>query len=96
MLRGVLTFRTDQRGCGPGSVPDEARSASTLGVRVGWEREVEGQVWSRFKGGKAGKLWYYRAVVTAFRTTAMTDGLRRLVDELDRVVTELERLAAGP
>jgi len=45
------------------------------------------KLWSRFNGGKDGTLWYYRALVTAFRTA----GPSALVDELDRAVTDLER-----
>jgi (p)ppGpp synthase/HD superfamily hydrolase len=48
-------------------------------------------LWSRFTGGRAGTLWYYRALVEAFRTT---DGTTSLVEELDRVVSDFERLAA--
>ena len=47
------------------------------------------EVWSRFRGGRDGTLWYYRALVEAFRAA----GGNRLVDELDRVVSELEALA---
>ena len=47
-------------------------------------------VWSRFKAGREGQLWYYRALVSAFRRA----GANSLVDELDRVVTELEQLIA--
>lgn len=36
-------------------------------------------------------LWYYRALVEAFRKTGSTP----LVEELDMVVSELERLAAS-
>lgn len=46
-------------------------------------------VWSRFKGGKDGTLWYYRSLVTAFRKA----GSNELIEELDRVVTEIEQLA---
>jgi (p)ppGpp synthase/HD superfamily hydrolase len=46
-------------------------------------------VWSRFKGGKEGTLWNFRALVNEFRAA----GSSPIVDELDRVVTELERLA---
>jgi (p)ppGpp synthase/HD superfamily hydrolase len=46
-------------------------------------------VWSRFKGGKEGTLWYYRALVDAFREAGGTP----ILDELTRVVTELEQLA---
>jgi (p)ppGpp synthase/HD superfamily hydrolase len=52
-------------------------------------REDGDEVWERFKGGKEGTLWYYRALVTAFRA----HGGSTLIDELDRVVTEMERLA---
>lgn len=46
-------------------------------------------LWSRFNGGKAGTLWYYRSVTDALREA----GLSSLFDELDRTLTELERLA---
>lgn len=54
-------------------------------------RQVGEAVWARFKGGREGTLWYYRALIAAFREAGPTP----LVDELDRVVTELERLAAA-
>ena len=47
-------------------------------------------VWSRFKAGREGQLWYYRELVSTFRRA----GANSLVDELDRVVTELEQLTA--
>jgi hypothetical protein len=87
------TFQTHRPRSGSSQRPT---SCTTRGRFSAIHRELEGQLWSRFTGGKAGTLWYYRALVTAFRVTAMTDGLRRLVDELDRVVTELERLADAP
>jgi (p)ppGpp synthase/HD superfamily hydrolase len=46
-------------------------------------------LWRRFHGGKEGTLWYYRALVNAFRATGTTS----LIEELDRVVSEIERLA---
>ena len=52
-------------------------------------REVGDEVWSRFKAGKEGCLWYYRALVTAFRA----HGESELINELDRVVIEMEKLA---
>jgi (p)ppGpp synthase/HD superfamily hydrolase len=52
-------------------------------------RQSGESVWHRFNGGKAGTLWYYRAVTDALRARAETP----LVDELDRVVTEIEQLA---
>lgn len=52
-------------------------------------REEGDEVWSRFKGGKDGTLWYYRSLVTAFRE----HGNSALIDQLDRVVSEIERIA---
>jgi len=52
-------------------------------------RQVGEAVWNRFTGGKDGMLWYYRALVEAFRSA----GSNALVEELDRAVTELQRLA---
>ena len=49
-------------------------------------------VWSRFTGGREGSLWYYRAIVDAFREAV---GQQPIVRDLDREVVELERLAAG-
>ena len=52
-------------------------------------REGE-SVWARFTGGKDGTLWYYSALVRAFREL----GSSALVEELNEVVGELERVAA--
>lgn len=46
-------------------------------------------LWPRFKGGREGSLWYYRALVKAYRQVWSSP----LIDELDRVVSELEKLA---
>jgi (p)ppGpp synthase/HD superfamily hydrolase len=46
------------------------------------------EVFERFAGKQGGTLWYYRALVEAFRCA----GSNPLVEELDRVVTELESL----
>jgi (p)ppGpp synthase/HD superfamily hydrolase len=48
-------------------------------------------VFERFDGKKEGTLWYYRALVAAFRKA----GRNPLVEELDRVVTQLESLAGA-
>jgi len=50
--------------------------------------------WARFRGGRAGTLWYYRAMVEALRQ-APCPRAEPLVQELDRVVTELELAAAS-
>jgi (p)ppGpp synthase/HD superfamily hydrolase len=47
--------------------------------------------WVRFTGGREGSLWYYRALVGAFRDNPAHDSA--LVEELDRAVTEMEALA---
>jgi len=46
-------------------------------------------VWARFSGGKKDRLWYYRALVIAFRQHVDHSDL---IDELDRVVNEVEKL----
>jgi (p)ppGpp synthase/HD superfamily hydrolase len=57
----------------------------------------------RFSGRKDGTLWYYRALVEAFRhaegrgsdDSELSQGRRRLLHELERVVTELEARCGG-
>jgi GTP pyrophosphokinase len=46
-------------------------------------------LWSRFNGGRDGTLWYYRALVNAFRSVENNE----LFEELNRVVTEIELAA---
>lgn len=47
--------------------------------------------WSRFNGGKGGTLWYYPALVEAYRKALGGP----LVEELDAAVREMARLAGG-
>ena len=54
-------------------------------------RRFGNATWDRFKGRRDGSLWYYRALVDAFR--ANPAHLPELVDELDQAVTEMESLA---
>jgi (p)ppGpp synthase/HD superfamily hydrolase len=57
----------------------------------------------RFSGRKDGSLWYYRALVDAFRhaearhldDSVSGSGRRRLIAELERVVNELESRCGG-
>lgn len=51
------------------------------------------RLWQRFRGGRDGTLWYYRAVADTLREVEQTP----LVEELDRAVTELAaaRSSAG-
>ncbi len=60
-----------------------ARSVLNDHYRIGEE------VWQRFAGGKAGTLWYYRALHDAYTSF----GESPLIKELNRVVTELEQRA---
>jgi (p)ppGpp synthase/HD superfamily hydrolase len=66
--------------------------------------EIGDDVFARFSKGKQGTLWYYRALVNAFRFAEARDnhpedsaaqGRKRLMDKLERVVDELERRAGG-
>ncbi len=52
-------------------------------------RQLGSAVWMRFRGGKEGTLWYYRALVQTYRSVADSP----LIEELDRVVSELEEIS---
>ena len=54
-------------------------------------RRLGESLWSRFNGGRAGTLWYYRALVEAYQSAGGTP----LVEEFGRRVEELEQLAAA-
>jgi len=53
-------------------------------------RAIGDTLWGRFKGGKEGTLWYYRALVSTFREGGSTP----MIEELDRLVTALETLTS--
>jgi GTP pyrophosphokinase len=55
-------------------------------------RRIGEELWTRFRGGREGTLWYYRAVTDTLLRLETT----ALVEELNRVVTELERFAGVP
>ncbi len=65
------------------SVADKLHNARTI---LQDYRVIGEEIWKRFTGGKEGTLWYYRALVDAFRAHVNTP----LVKELDRVVSEIE------
>ena len=48
-------------------------------------------LWTHFRGGRDGTLWYYRAVTEVLKQSDANP----LVEELDRTVAEIERLAAA-
>lgn len=50
-------------------------------------------IWERFQGKKAGTLWYYRSLVTAFNQAEVNESIRFLVAELAQVVSTIEILA---
>ncbi len=53
------------------------------------DRDREGEaVWDKFKGGKAGTLWFYRSLLEIYRKT----GSNFLVSEIERIVERLESL----
>ena len=54
-------------------------------------REHGESLWDRFSGGRAGTLWYYRAVADALASALPCP----LVQKLERAVSELERAAAA-
>ena len=58
-------------------------------------RQVGEKVWDRFQGGRQGTLWYYDALVKAFRSAPPDARVDPLVNELDRVVRTLHRQADG-
>lgn len=48
-------------------------------------------LWSHFRGGREGTLWYYRAMLEALRESSRSE----LIEELHRAVAEIERLAGA-
>ncbi len=69
------------------SCADKVHNARSILADLRHEGET---VWSRFTGGKEGTLWYYRALVDAYKQHGAPP---RLLDELERAVNEMERLA---
>ena len=54
-------------------------------------REVGESIWARFKGGREGTIWYYRALRDEFlrrKPTRITRELALAVDELETVASE--------
>lgn len=70
------------------SSADKLHNSSSI---VGEYRQVGEAIWERFKGGRAGTLWYYRAVTDAIRDAGGTP----LSAALEETVGELELLTAS-
>jgi GTP pyrophosphokinase len=69
------------------SASDKLHNARTI---VGDLHRHGTALWTRFNAD-SDQLWYYRSLVTAFRSNpAHTPAL---IDELDRTVAEMERLS---
>ncbi len=69
------------------SAADKTHNASAIVADL----RVHGPaLWSRFTGGQAGSLWYYRALADRF-ASAMPCAL---VDQLERKLSEMESLGA--
>lgn len=69
------------------SLADKLYNARTILSDL--QRTHGDEVWSRFKGGKDGSLWYYRSLVTIFKQVSRSP----MVNSLAEVVNELEQKA---
>jgi (p)ppGpp synthase/HD superfamily hydrolase len=67
------------------SMADKLHNARS--ILADWHRG-ENQIWSRFKGGKEGTLWYFRSLIEINRQ----HGSNYLAEECDRVVRQLEQI----
>ncbi|MGI9103596.1 MAG: HD domain-containing protein [Terriglobales bacterium] len=82
------------------SIADKVHNARSV---LADHYEIGDEVFTRFSKGKQGTLWYYRALLEAFRSAEARDrhsddsaiGRRRLMDKLERAITELEQRAGG-
>lgn len=70
------------------SVADKLHNARCI---LADHQKIGEEVWSRFKTGKEGTLWYYQELVRAYRQSTKVPTV--LVNELERVVGEMMRLA---
>jgi GTP pyrophosphokinase len=68
------------------SCSDKLHNARTI---VSDLRVIGDSLWSRFKGGKDGTLWYYDTLAKTF----MRLGPRKLANELELTVSEMRKLA---
>jgi GTP pyrophosphokinase len=66
---------------------DKLHNVQTINADL---RELGDALWGRFRGGKEGTLWYYRAATDLLRARGAPS---RLVAELQRQVSLLEELA---
>lgn len=84
----VARVRSAQRSARLVSVAGKLHNARSILRDLRTEGDA---LWRRFTGSKEETLWYYRALVEAFRAA---EGLEDLVEELDDVVGDIEKLVA--
>jgi (p)ppGpp synthase/HD superfamily hydrolase len=82
--RYIQQFRTSSIEVHRVSLADKLHNARS--ILSDWYRVGE-SVWSRFKGGKEGTLWYYRTLLEAAREAGTC---LFLTEELERVIQQLE------
>jgi len=68
------------------SAADKLHNASSI---IKDYRMMGEDIWERFRGKKAGTVWYYRALTNAFRQRERTP----IIEELTQVVEQLESLS---
>jgi GTP pyrophosphokinase len=69
------------------SIADKLHNARSIVADV---REGGEAVWSRFRGGRDGTLWYYRSLLATFRLCPVPP---RLLEALAAAVADLEAIA---
>ena len=69
------------------SLADKLHNARSILAAL---REEGESVWTRFKGGKAGTLEVYRALLTIYQTAYQTAGTGGMIQEFERVIWEIE------
>ncbi len=84
----VKHVRDAQRSARLVSAADKLHNARSVLADLRAEGDA---AWRRFKAGKEDQIWYYRALVDAFRAAGGPD---EIVDELERVVDEIAEMAA--
>jgi GTP pyrophosphokinase len=73
------------------SASDKLHNARAI---LGDYRCIGEELWSRFTANRAQTLWYYQALLDAYRSRTLEPRTVPLVDELERVVLELTGLCA--
>lgn len=71
------------------SLADKIHNARSIVADLRINRQL---TWERFRGGRAGTLWYYRSLRDAFRASRANRLHRSLVDEFDGLVSAMEEL----